>query len=277
MDMAASGNSYLAIGRNELPRTLNPAHKFNVLEQRPFRIAADLVENRAANENRLVARPCEREASAKIDTRCNHAKRPRSLSVKSNAKAAAGNVRAVEGLLEACVSILRQACVSMEKDQDVACRGLRARVKLNSSSRRGLDEPYSALLPKPCEGAIAASAVNHDYFVNPAVTFQRFDISRQASTLVQSWNDHGNLHWVLCYFAWPKPQEYFTSPWCMELSGNNHGLQFREVLWAVDIKPWRKKTDLHSRGLEVCKRFFTGLFLAPGNPSQQTARALLQS
>lgn len=68
MDMAASGNSYLATGRNELPRTLNPAHKFNVLEKRPLRIAADLVENRAANENRLVARGAARETGAQIDS-----------------------------------------------------------------------------------------------------------------------------------------------------------------------------------------------------------------
>ena len=115
--------------RGEAADALQPARELDVLHEGDLRVAAEALERRAADEDRLVSGADPRQARAEVHQPGDQPER-RPGSVEADVEAAVDDRGVGEGALDGLDRAGRQARVGVEEEEDLAGRPGRARVHL---------------------------------------------------------------------------------------------------------------------------------------------------
>ena len=161
----APTRSHRRRGDADRPReALELSRQGDVLHQRQIGKAADGAKRHAADKNCLIAGRDAGEPRAPID----HSRDQRKQRMTAGNTQVETAPSAVRSAARKCsgneaIGIVRQRCIGMKKDQDIAAAERRAEVHRGAAVARAHNHPIRQG-SRQRHGAVTAAAVHHDHF-----------------------------------------------------------------------------------------------------------------
>src|SRR5512146_2730544 len=189
---AAEGCGDGVVQRPCRPGALESGAKFDVFHQRDVGEAAELFEDVAEDEHRLVAGGDARQSGAEIDKGADNAT-PGGMAVKPDVEASADHGWIGESRFNGLSGAIRQAGVRVKKQEDLAAGGFGPGIELPRPSRLTREAPGESKRFGFSSRLSGASAVHHDDLIH----VQTCGVAKGCDDrllFIENGNDDSNRH-----------------------------------------------------------------------------------